>query len=91
MNHTDEEGILAVLLKNFEEHRLPRALDIKKKVDEGEALDEWDIEFLEEVLEEANRAKPMVDRHPELQALYARAMHLYDEITAKGLENERRS
>ena len=35
--HTDEEGILTVLLKNFGEHRLPRALDIKEKVDKDEA------------------------------------------------------
>jgi len=88
---TFEEGILAALLQEFETHTLPRALDIKEKVYAGEPLLESDIELLEETLAEATRAKPRVDRHPELQDLFAHAVSLYHEITAKALENETRS
>jgi len=84
-----EAGILAVLIERFEQQRLPRALDLKDKVDKGERLDEWDTAYLEEILEDAEEVKLLVDKHPEYQDLYARAVHLYKEITQKALENEK--
>ena len=50
-----EAGILAVLIERFEQQRLPRALDLKDKVDKGERLDEWDTAYLEEILEDAKK------------------------------------
>ena len=84
-----DAGIMEVLIERFQQQRLPRALDLKEKVDRGEPLDEWDTAFLEEVLEDAEEAKLLVDKHPEYQDLYARAVHLYKEITEKALENEK--
>ncbi len=84
-----EAGILMVLIERFEQQRLPRALDLKDKVDKGERLDEWDTAYLEEILEDAEEVKRLVDKHPEYQDLYARAVHLYKEITQKALENEK--
>lgn len=83
-----EQGVVEALIKRFEEWRLPRALDIKAKVDRGDKLDDFDIEFLERVLRDAEEIKPYVDRRPDYQALYTRAIGLYGEITKKGLENE---
>lgn len=84
----DEEKLLRVLLIEFQKHTLPHALSIKEEVDKGGRLSDWDIAFLEEVIDEAKRAKALMDRHPDLQALYARAVSLYDEITAQALKNE---
>jgi len=56
--------------------------------DRGETLADFDIAFLEEVLRDAQAAKPRVDREPEYQTLYTRAVSLYEEIAKKGLENE---
>jgi hypothetical protein len=81
-------GLAMALIERFEHSILPRVLAIKAKVDRGENLDDFDIDFLEEVLRDAEEISPHVDRAPEYQSLYARAISLYGEITKKGLENE---
>ena len=86
-----EAGIMEVLVERFERQRLPRALEIKKRVDKGESLDEWDTAFLEEVFEDAQQVKSRIDKHPEYQNLYSRAVRLYKEITEKALENAKGS
>ena len=83
-----EEGVVEALIELFEQWRLPRALDIKAKVGRGEKLEDFDIGFLEEVLKDAEAIKPYVDRRPDYQTLYTRAIGLYWEITKKGLEND---
>jgi hypothetical protein len=83
-----ELGITMVVLERFEKQTLPEALWIKEKVDKGELLSDGDIEFLERVLENVNDFKGQVNNHPEWQQLFAGAIKLYEEIIAKGLENQ---
>jgi len=85
-----EAGTIQVMLQRLNEYRLPRALDLKKKVDRGEKLDSYDIEFLETVLADANSAQGLITKHPEIQPLVGKLMGLYSEITTKGLENEQK-
>lgn len=84
----DDAGLIQVLAVRMETQRLPRALSLKDKVDKGETLNEFDIHFLEEVFQDAQRIIPLVDRHPEWQDLAAKLIHLYKEITDKALKNE---
>ncbi len=84
-----DTGLIEVLAKRLETQRLPRALSLKEMVDRGEKLAEVDIHFLETVFEDAQRIRPLVDRHPEWQDLAAKMIHLYKEITDKALENEK--
>ena len=63
-----DAGTIQVLLQQLNDIRLPRALDLKKKVDRGEKLDSYDINFLETVLADASSAQGLIARHPGIQA-----------------------
>ncbi|HRF13621.1 MAG: hypothetical protein AW09_004333 [Candidatus Accumulibacter phosphatis] len=85
----EDIGVATVVLERLEKERLPRALDLKAKVDAGECLDDMDIAFLERVFADSEEVKPILGRHPEYQDLAARMASLYEEITTKALENEK--
>ncbi len=85
-----EAGTIQVLLKRLNDIRLPRALDLKKKVERGEKLESHDIEFLETVLADATSAQTLAAKHPEFKSLVSKLTGLYSEITTMGLENEQK-
>jgi hypothetical protein len=90
MNEADlkDTGMAMALLERFRTQRLPRALKIKERVDQGERLEDTDLTFLKEVLESADQIKGLVDRHPEYQEIYSRSVELYHAITTRALANE---
>ena len=88
-DHTDDEGTIQALLERLVKFRLPRSLDIKKRVDEGQRLAESDIAFLKSALEDAQDGAKYVARNPEFHALGAQIAQLYDDIVRKALENEK--
>jgi hypothetical protein len=79
-----DTGVILALMQRFNEHRLPKILALKKRVEQGECLSEYDIS-------DSNHAIPLIDKHPELQSIATRAISLYKEITEKALENEKQS
>lgn len=85
-----EAGVVQAILVQLEQHTLPRALDIRARVEAGERLAESDTQFLEEALQALRRDGPYVQHHPEWEPLYSRIIDLYDQITRKALENEQR-
>lgn len=88
VNEIEDTGVLVAIVERMETQRLPRALDLKAKVDQGGVLDDLDIDFLERVFADCDELKPMLERHPEYQDLAARMMNLYHAITEKALANE---
>jgi hypothetical protein len=84
-------GVAIALLERLASETVPKALEIKERLDRGEKLDHWDIEFLDKLGKRAREAQPLVERHPEFQDVYARAVHLYKEITEQALGNEKES
>jgi hypothetical protein len=87
----EDTGVILALVERFNQQRLPRAMELKKRVDKGECLKDQDIAFLEEVLKDANHIMPLVDKHPEWQKTASRAISLYKEITEKALANEKQA
>ena len=88
-NSSEDLGVIQALLERLEKHRLPWALDLKDRVDAGECLSDFDMGQLEEVFATASKIEPLLERNPEYRQLAARMIRLYNEITARALENEK--
>jgi hypothetical protein len=85
---SNEAGTIQAMLERLNNWRLPRALEIKKKVDAGATLDGNDLQFLKAVFEDAGKAQALASKHPEFKSLVAQLIGLYNDITKKALENE---
>jgi len=90
-NSADEFGVIYALIERFEKQRLPRLLEIKKRVDKGGVFSKSDIQFMYQVTLDAQRSKRLIDRHPEWHKFCADVIHFYEEIVEKALENEKKS
>lgn len=84
-----DTGIIQVLLERFEHHRLPRIIEIKARLDDGNILNEFEIEYLREALHDAEMLLPFMDRHPEYEPLVCKVIHYYKLITDEALDNEK--
>ena len=88
---TSELGVIYALVERFEKQRLPRLLELKKRVDQGEVFSESDIRFMSQVVLDAQRSKRLIDRHPDWHKFCADVINLYEEIAEKALDNENKS
>ncbi len=89
MTHSNDDlGVMMALLERFTKHRLPGLREIKGRVDQGEKLDDHDLQFLELILAETKEAEPLIDKFPELHETVGKAIGLYHEVTTKAVENE---
>ena len=83
-----DSSLLTVILVDFEREKVPRALSLLDKVNDGDLIDDFDIFFLEQIFSEAQSLMPLFDRHPEFQTVGAQILALCEEITHQAFENE---
>lgn len=83
-------GIIQTLIEEFEKHRLPRLLRLQDKVDSGAPINDVEMDFLCQVIEDANRTMPLTVNDPELHEFCLCVVHLYHDISTKALENEKK-
>jgi len=83
-------GIFQSLMQEFEQHRLPRLLRLKDKVDRGEAINEVDFEFLCKEIKDACMTKHLTINYPELEEFCLQVGHLFKELCDEAVENERK-
>jgi hypothetical protein len=83
-----ELGTVTALMERAAHRRIPRLLRIKKAVDNGDRLTDYQINFLSKVFSDAQRAVPYYDEHPELQELFTKVVSLYGHITEQAIINE---
>jgi hypothetical protein len=83
--------MMVTLMERFRTQRLPRILEIKEQVDQGNRLGEYDRLFLEEVIKDAQRNIRHVEEIPECQHMFIQLAHLYKQIMDKAVENEQQA
>ena len=89
MEHTEaEKGVAVALLKRLADERLPRLLEMQARVDKGELLSDFDIEYLEKALADANQNQLRGIKFPEYGDIIGKVAVLYQAITRKALENQ---
>jgi len=84
-------GVMQSLFFEFEQHRLPRVLKLKAKVDRGEVVNDVDFDFLCQQVNDACTTKHLIVNYPELEEFCLQLGHLYKEICDKAVENENKS
>ena len=89
-NKDKDKGVILVLLERFNKQRLPRALSLKKKVDSGELLDDYDRKYIKEIQKDAGQVTSLIERNPEYKDLAANIINLWTEIIEKDIENQKK-
>ncbi|MND00764.1 hypothetical protein D3C83_194920 [compost metagenome] len=52
-------------------------------------LNDLDLAFLEQIVNDAGQLRPLMEKDPRVKALAGQMLQLYRGITAKALENEK--
>jgi len=83
-----DKGTLVVLFNSYKNLRLPRARTIKNKLDNGDVLNDFDIKFLNSMLDDAHHLLSLQHENPEIGPILEELFSFYDNISKEALYNE---
>ncbi len=83
-----DNGTVYVLAERTIRHRIPRALRIKQRMDEGERLSDYELDYLLNLLKDVHELEPFLEEHPEWTSVAGKMARLYSEIADEAMENE---
>ncbi len=89
MQENSEVILINVVIEKFTRIYLPRALELKQRVDKGGVLVENDIHFLKIVFADAKVLKNLILNRPEYKKVASSIFDFYFQITSAALENEK--
>ena len=88
----EKMGIAHAMLNRLNTLSLPFLLEVEKRVQAGEKLSDFELDRLQEHLQDAQSNESivaeLVDEFPDLSGLRSRIVDLFSSITSKALENE---
>ena len=84
----DDFGVITAVFEHLELEAIPRALAVKSEIDSGATLNELDLLFFEECLDEVANLLHVIDRHPEFQIATSKMVVLCHDITRRAVENQ---
>ena len=85
-----DNGTVYVLAERTIRHRIPRALRIKKRMDEGERLSDYELDYLLNLLKDVHELEPFLEEHPEWTSVAGKMARLYADIADEAMQNELR-
>ncbi|QDP00883.1 hypothetical protein [Thalassotalea sp. PS06] len=85
-----DEGVIAVMVKRFEDITYPRIAEMREKVNGGGVLDDRDIAFLDKTFKDGHQMLSVLKRHPDYDALAKGVLLMYEEIMTKSQENSKK-
>ena len=70
MNPKSEEvAVIETLLRQLNESRLPRLLELQERTRHGEAINDFDLQLLEDVMHDIHSIQALAHDNPELEKI----------------------
>jgi hypothetical protein len=85
-----ELGTLTVTVQRVVLYRIPRALRLKQRLDEGVELSEYELGYLAALAEETRLIAPLLRKHPEWRSITNRMIQLCVDLSNDAMDNEGR-
>ncbi|WNO07528.1 hypothetical protein [Teredinibacter sp. KSP-S5-2] len=82
------EHIIKAVTQHFVEHQIPRAQLLAEKVEQNEMLDNEEIAFLNEFIEEHNLITPLLARQPAFQQTALDTIEMVKRVVKVANENK---
>jgi hypothetical protein len=88
VNRLHHQGVLLIAMRRFREVHLPRAEDMRDRVDRGECLTDADLAYLRQTFGECRAVGWHAADMPDWQEICVRVVALYRSLMERAVENE---